>query len=184
MATIGSRHIVALLLMLSLAIGAHPALAQQNETRIALVIGNASYPDAEAPLRDPVNNARALTDELRRSGFEVDVGENLTKEAMRAAFDRFYGKIKPGSTALVFFSGYGIQSDRQTYVIPVNAQIWTEAEVRRDGYSLDLRPGRDEQEGRCRQNRNSRRFAQKPFDATSVPSPAALPRPVCRSAPS
>ena len=138
MATIGSRHIVALLLMLSLAIGAHPALAQQNETRIALVIGNASYPDAEAPLRDPVNNARALTDELRRSGFEVDVGENLTKEAMRAAFDRFYGKIKPGSTALVFFSGYGIQSDRQTYVIPVNAQIWTEAEVRRDGYSLDL----------------------------------------------
>ena len=50
---------------------------------------------------------------------------------MRAAFDRFYGKIKPGSTALVFFSGYGIQSDRQTYVIPVNAQIWTEADVRR-----------------------------------------------------
>src|SRR3954463_9667935 len=138
MASVSPRHIVALLLMLSLAMGARPAFAQQNETRIALVIGNASYPDAESPLRDPVNNARALTDELRRSGFEVDVGENLTKEGMRAAFDRFYGKIKPGSTALFFFSGYGIQSDRQTFVIPVNAQIWTEADVRRDGYSLDL----------------------------------------------
>ena len=102
MASVSPRHIVALLLILSVAMGAHPALAQQSETRIALVIGNASYPDAEAPLRDPVNNARALTDELRRSGFEVDVGENLTKEAMRAAFDRFYGKIKPGSTALMF----------------------------------------------------------------------------------
>ena len=57
---------------------------------------------------------------------------------MREAFDRFFIKINPGSTALLFFSGYGIQSDRQTYVIPVNAQIWTEADVRRDGYSLNL----------------------------------------------
>ena len=146
MASVNPRHIVALLLMLSVAMG-HRATAQQSETRIALVIGNASYPDAEAPLRDPVNNARALTDELRRSGFEVDVGENLTKEAMRAAFDRFYGKIKPGSTALFFFSGYGIQSDRQTFVIPVNAQIWTEADVRRDGYSLDLLLGEMNKKG-------------------------------------
>jgi len=60
---------------------------------------------------------RALAAELRRSGFEVDVGENLTKQAMREAFDRFYGKIKPGSTALLFFSGYGIQSDRTAYAV-------------------------------------------------------------------
>jgi uncharacterized caspase-like protein len=118
--------------------GILPVSAQQSDTRVALLIGNASYPDAEAPLRDPVNNVRSLADELRRTGFDVDIGENLTKEAMRAAIDRFYGKIKPGSTALLFFSGYGIQSDRQTYVIPVNAQIWTEADVRRDGYSFDL----------------------------------------------
>src|SRR6476660_5140477 len=146
LASVSPRHIVALLLIL-VAMGAHPAFAQQNENRIALVIGNASYPDAETPLKDPVNNARALTDELKRSGFEVDVGENLTKAAMRAAFDRFYGKIKPGSTALLFFSGYGIQSDRQTYVIPVNAQIWTEADVRRDGYSLDLLLGEMNKKG-------------------------------------
>src|SRR6476660_5496992 len=118
--------------------GILPVSAQQSDTRVALLIGNAAYPDAEAPLRDPVNNVRSLADELRRTGFDVDIGENLTKEAMRAAIDRFYGKIKPGSTALLFFSGYGIQSDRQTYIIPVNAQIWTEADVRRDGYSFDL----------------------------------------------
>jgi uncharacterized caspase-like protein len=73
---------------------------------------------------------------------EFGLRRNLTNEAMRAAFDRFYGKIKSGSTALVFFSGYDIQSDRQTYIIPVNAQIWTEADVRRDGYSLDLLLGK------------------------------------------
>ena len=127
-----------LLVLLTCLAGVFPAAAQQNDTRVALLIGNAAYPDAEAPLKDPVNNVRALAEELRHNGFDVDIGENLTKEAMRAAIDRFYGKIKSGSTALLFFSGYGIQSDRQTYVIPVNAQIWTEADVRRDGYSLDL----------------------------------------------
>lgn len=125
-------------ILLTCLAGVFPVAAQQNDTRVALLIGNAAYPDAEAPLKDPVNNVRSLAEELRRSGFEVDIGENLTKEAMRAAIERFYGKIKSGSTALLFFSGYGIQSDRQTYVIPVNAQVWTEADVRRDGYSLDL----------------------------------------------
>ncbi len=109
----------------------------QGEPRVALVIGNANYPDAESPLKDTLTYARSMADELKRSGFEVDLGENLTKEAMRTAIDRFYGKIKQGSAALFFFSGFGIQSDRQTYVIPVNAQIWTEADVRRDGFSLD-----------------------------------------------
>jgi TolA-binding protein len=116
--------------------GLSPAFAQ-NDARVALLIGNSAYPDAEAPLRDPVNNARNLADELRRNGFEVEIGENLTKDAMRAAIDRFYGKIKSGSTALFFFSGFGVQSDRQTYMIPTNAQVWTEPDVRRDGYSLE-----------------------------------------------
>ena len=92
---------------------------------------------AKAPLKELAGNARAFADELKRQGFEVDVGDNLTKEAMRAAFERFYGKIKPDSVALIFFSGHGIQSNRQTYIVPVNAQIWSEADVRRDGFNLD-----------------------------------------------
>ena len=105
--------------------------------RFALVIGNAKYPDAEAPLKEPLNDARDVADELKRDGFTVDIGENLTGEQMRRAFDRLYGKIKPGSVALVFFSGFGVQSSRQSYMIPVDAQIWTEADVRRDGFSLE-----------------------------------------------
>jgi Caspase domain/Tetratricopeptide repeat len=105
--------------------------------RVALLIGNAAYPDAEAPLNGPANDVRALGDELRRQGFDVDVEENLSKEAMQQALDRFYGKIKSGSTAVIFFSGFGIQSDRQSYVIPVNARIWSEVDVRRDGFSLE-----------------------------------------------
>jgi Tfp pilus assembly protein PilF len=111
--------------------------AAERGDRLALVIGNSKYPDAEAPLKEPINDARDVADELKRDGFAVEIGENLTGDAMRRAFDRLYGKIKPGSVALVFFSGFGVQSNRQSYMIPVDAQIWTEADVRRDGFSLE-----------------------------------------------
>src|SRR4051795_3872423 len=128
---------LALFLTLLLAVApAVPSLAAGE--RFALVIGNAKYPDAEAPLREPINDARDVADELKRDGFTVDIGENLTGEQMRRAFDRLYAKIKPGSVALLFFSGFGVQSNRQSYMIPVDAQIWTEADVRRDGFSLEM----------------------------------------------
>lgn len=105
--------------------------------RFALVIGNAKYPDADSPLKEPINDARDIADELKRDGFSVEVGENLTGDGMRRAFDKLYGKIKPGSVALIFYSGFGIQSARQSYMIPVDAQIWTESDVRRDGFSIE-----------------------------------------------
>jgi hypothetical protein len=114
-----------------------PSLAADRGDRFALVIGNSKYPDAEAPLKEPINDARDIADELKRDGFNVEVGENLTGDAMRRAFGRLYGRIKPGSVALIFFSGFGVQSSRQSYMIPVDAQIWTEADVRRDGLSLE-----------------------------------------------
>ncbi|QWG13617.1 caspase family protein [Bradyrhizobium sediminis] len=113
-----------------------PSVAAGAE-RFALVVGNAKYPDAEAPLKEPINDARAIADELKRDGFNVEVGENLTGDAMRRAFDKLYGRIKPGSVVLLFFSGFGVQSGRQSYMIPVDAQIWTEPDVRRDGFSLE-----------------------------------------------
>ena len=119
------------------------SLVAQSETvgkaggSLALVIGNARYPDDEAPLRQPLDDARAMADEMRARGFEVTLGENLTKQAMRDAFSGFAAKVEPGATALVFFSGYGIQSGRQSYLIPTNAEIWREEDVRRDGVALD-----------------------------------------------
>lgn len=113
------------------------APSQAAGDRYALVIGNAKYPDADSPLKEPINDARDVADELKRDGFTVEVGENLTGDGMRRAFDKLYGKIKPGSVALLFYSGFGIQSARQSYMIPVDAQIWTESDVRRDGFSIE-----------------------------------------------
>jgi lipoprotein NlpI len=128
---------LALLVMLVLSVTPIVPSAAAGADRFALVIGNAKYPDADAPLKEPINDARDVAEELKRDGFNVEVGENLTGDAMQRAFDRLYGRIKPGSVALIFFSGFGVQSSRQSYMIPVDAQIWTEADVRRDGFSLE-----------------------------------------------
>src|SRR5438552_10894275 len=128
---------LALLVIFVLSVTPIVPSAAAGADRLALVIGNAKYPDAEAPLKEPINDARDIAEELKRDGFNVDIGENLTGEQMRRAFERLYGKIKPGSVALIFFSGFGIQSGRQSYMIPVDAQIWTEPDVRRDGLSLE-----------------------------------------------
>ena len=131
--------IIRLALLVIFVLSAAPIVpsAAAGADRFALVIGNAKYPDADAPLKEPINDARDIAEELKRDGFNVEIGENLTGDAMRRAFERLYGRIKPGSVALIFFSGFGVQSSRQSYMIPIDAQIWTEADVRRDGISLE-----------------------------------------------
>jgi hypothetical protein len=131
------RLALVVILILSIAPISRSVAADSHADRFALVIGNAKYPDAEAPLKEPINDARDIADELKRDGFNVEVGENLTGDAMRHAFDRLYGRVKPGSVVLIFFSGFGVQAARQSYLIPIDAQIWTEPDVRRDGFSLE-----------------------------------------------
>ena len=46
------------------------AQAQQRPGRVALVIGNAAYPDASIPLSTTIRDARTIAEELRRDEFE------------------------------------------------------------------------------------------------------------------
>jgi len=131
------RSLFWLCLLVVSALLTHSASSQQRSARVALVIGNANYPDASTPLSTTIRDARSLADEFRRTEFDVDLKENVGKEDMQRAIAAFAGKIRSGMAALFYFSGYGIQVARQTYLLPVNAQVWTEAEVRRDGISLD-----------------------------------------------
>jgi uncharacterized caspase-like protein len=138
----------------SLGLGAHAALnkraldaasaiaSEQNAaagktSKIALVIGNGRYPDAHAPLAQPINDARALTATLRRSGFDVDVVEDASGDDMRRAVARLQSRIGPDSVVMLYFGGYGVQARRESYMIPVDARIWKEADVRREGISVE-----------------------------------------------
>jgi uncharacterized caspase-like protein len=158
---VGPAHIsrrslaIAATLAVSLALGAHAALnnraldagklvateqggeAATGSSRLALVIGNGNYPDAHAPLAQPINDARAFTSALRRNGFDVDVVEDASKDDMGRAIGRLKSKIKPDSVVMLFFGGYGVQVGRESYMIPVDAAIWKEADVRRDGFSIE-----------------------------------------------
>lgn len=132
------RFCFALMVAVGLIVSA-PSFGLANEPagKFALVVGNAKYPDSDLALPEIVNDIKDVADEFKRDNFDVETGINLTGDAMRAALDRLYRKIKPGSVALIFFGGFGIQSARQTYLIPVDAQIWTEPDVRRDGLGLE-----------------------------------------------
>jgi uncharacterized caspase-like protein len=146
---------VALAGVLSLAIGAHAALnmrsldaatavtteldsaAPRHTSRLALVIGNGHYPDATAPLTQPINDARALTAALRHGGFDVDVVEDASRDDMVRAVARLKSRIRPDSVVMLFFGGYGVQAGRESYMMPVDAAIWKESDVRRQGVSIE-----------------------------------------------
>jgi len=145
----------ALVVTVGLAIGAHAALngramdaakavateqgyeVTRKASRVALIIGNGHYPDAAAPLAQPINDARALSASLRRDGFDVDVVEDATKDDMSRALDRLRRRIRSDSVVMLFFGGYGVQFGRQSYMIPVDATIWKEIDVRREGVSVE-----------------------------------------------
>lgn len=132
------RTATILLLAGLLVLSAGPASRAADAAKLALVIGNARYPDNEFVLNEVANDAQDVAEELKRDGFVVDRQSNLTADAMRQVLDRFYARIERGAVALIFFDGFAIQSNRQTYLLPVDAQIWTEPDVARDGFSLDI----------------------------------------------
>ncbi|TPQ41007.1 peptidase [Bradyrhizobium guangdongense] len=145
----------ALIGTVSLAIGAHAALNMRaldaakavsteqttgsigHASRLALVIGNGHYPDASAPLTQSINDARALSASLRKNGFDVDMVEDATKDDMVRAVNRLKSKIKRDTVVMLFFGGYGVQAGRQSYMLPVDAVIWKESDVRRNGVSIE-----------------------------------------------
>jgi lipoprotein NlpI len=131
------RFLLLLFATVASAMLTHAALTQTQPARVALVIGNASYPDAGSPFSSTIGDARAIADEFRRNGFDVDHKENLGGTDLRRAVDAFLNKIRSGASALLYFNGIGIQVSRQTYLIPVDAQISTEAGVRREAINLD-----------------------------------------------
>src|ERR1700759_2931144 len=154
-----SRRSIALVAALvgtvSLAIGAHAALNMRaldaakavstdqvtgtlgQTSRLALVIGNGHYPDATAPLTQSINDARALSASLRKTGFDVDMVEDASKDDMVRAVNRLKARIKQNTTVMLFFGGYGVQAGRESYMLPVDAVIWKESDVRRQAVSIE-----------------------------------------------
>jgi uncharacterized caspase-like protein len=108
-----------------------------SATQLALIIGNSNYPDAAEPLNQSINDASVLAYAMRRHGFDVDVVKDATKVDMAHAVERLKSRIKPESIVVLFFGGYGVQSRHETYLIPTDAVIWKERDVRHEGMSVE-----------------------------------------------
>jgi uncharacterized caspase-like protein len=104
------------------------------EHRVALVIGNSDY--KSAPLKNPVNDVRAMATALGKLGFEVLTGENLNRKAMLQKMRAFREKLGPESVGLFYYAGHGIQVKGQNYLIPVDAAVRSEAEIDEESVNL------------------------------------------------
>jgi len=99
--------------------------------RVALVIGNGSYrhTDSMPKLANPANDADDMAVALRRFGFDVISKKNLTKEEMDETITDFGRKIADSDAALFYYAGHGLQVKGQNYMVPVDANIDSEAKV-------------------------------------------------------
>ena len=116
-----SSALVALLLFVT------PLSDARADKRVALVIGNSAYP--LAPLRNPINDARAMAKTLNQLGFEVILRTNLTQRGMVESLRDFSARIGRDGEAVFYYSGHGMQVKGRNYLIPVDADIRGEDEV-------------------------------------------------------
>ncbi|CAG0973371.1 hypothetical protein BURK2_01428 [Burkholderiales bacterium] len=105
------------------------------ERRVALVVGNAAY--ASAPLKNPVNDARAIAQSLQSLGFEVHAHTNLGQKDFNRAITAFGERLTPETVALFYFAGHGVQVRGKNYLVPVDARIANEGAVRSESVDVD-----------------------------------------------
>ena len=110
-----------------------PAHAQD---KVALVIGNASYKNS-TPLANPVNDARAVAEKLTSIGFEVALYEDLSGQAFRVALGAFSEKALNADLAIVFYAGHAIEMQGKNYLIPIDAEMKSEATAQFETITLD-----------------------------------------------
>jgi tetratricopeptide (TPR) repeat protein len=96
----------------------------QMEKRIALLIGNKDYKAGVGALTNPLNDIRIVGDALRSVGFEVlKPVENAQRSAMLIAIHAFAARLKaagPESVGFLYYSGHGIASAGENYLIPTD----------------------------------------------------------------
>lgn len=117
----------ALIRFLALAALLGAALQANAAQRVALVIGNASYRDA--PLANPVNDARAMAQALRESGFVVIARENADQRSMVGALREFGDRLRGGGVGVFYYAGHGMQIRGRNYLVPIGANVEREDEV-------------------------------------------------------
>ena len=118
------------------ALAAAPAAA---ETRIALIIGNSDYSNANMKLANPANDAAAMQRALSDAGFQTLVKLNAKRRDFYRVVDEFIAKIArdPHAVGLFYYAGHGVQADGTNYLIPVDAEIDSDADLEANAFDAE-----------------------------------------------
>ncbi|MGX9429651.1 MULTISPECIES: caspase family protein [Bradyrhizobium] len=122
------RSLARLLVSAAVLLGACPALA---ENRLALVIGQSAYKSVPV-LPNPANDAKAMTQLLTDSGFQVLSASDLSQNELRAKVSEFAGEVAAkgaDTVALVFYAGHGLQVDGENFLVPTDVDPKREADI-------------------------------------------------------
>lgn len=107
-----------------------PVHAEDQEKRLALVVGNGAY--QAGALQTAANDAGLVAQTLQAAGFDVIGARDLDSETLRKSFRDFIQKVQdagPNAVAFVYLAGYGVQLTGENYFVPVDAKIARDTDV-------------------------------------------------------
>lgn len=104
------------------------------EGRKALIVGNSAY--SSGPLRNPVNDAMLMSQTLQHLGFEVTLAKNASLREMEAAVRDYSQKLSGADVALFYYAGHAVQINGHNYLIPVQAKIQKDTDVKYEAYDV------------------------------------------------
>ena len=120
------RFMILALSVMGILVSADTAKADR---RVAFVVGNGAYKNV-APLPNPPIDAKSMAGLLRHAGFDVVEGINLTRDKMTERLLEFGQKTQGADIAVFFYAGHGIAVDGINYLLPVDADIKSEMDVK------------------------------------------------------
>jgi hypothetical protein len=104
--------------------------------KIALVLGNGKY--KEAPLKNPANDAKAISDALKATGFDVTLKVDAGKEEMASAVQAYVQALAAKKcVGLFYYAGHGIQLAWRNYMLPVDADIDTIGDIQKQAVEVN-----------------------------------------------
>jgi hypothetical protein len=136
-----------------------------SEKKVALIIGNGDY--INAPLRNPFNDATDMASTLKQLGFKVTLITNADQRTMERSIRSFGRKLRQGGVGLFYYAGHGLQVKGRNYLIPIDAVIESESDVKYSSVDAGLILGKMEDAGNnlniiildaCRNNPFARSF--------------------------
>jgi Caspase domain len=105
-----------------------------GQKRLALIVANGSY--GKSPLRNTINDGRAIKQQLEKLGFAVTYKENLPLREMKQTFDVFMTDLGSHNVGLFYYAGHGLMVGGENYVQPVDADPKSEPDVEFECYPL------------------------------------------------